>query len=267
VENLNKQLKELCGIANRAGDAILEIYQQAFAVEEKADGSPLTLADQTANAIILEGLSRLDTGIPQLSEETFDPEDERRLAWGQYWLIDPLDGTREFINRNGEFTVNIALIDNGKPVIGVVYTPVRSLFHVAAVGQGAWRQQAGSDFESIATRSCQKQKITMVSSRSHESEKVVKFRDNLINSGATVDITRLGSSLKIVQVAEGSADIYPRLGLTSEWDTAAAQCVLECAGGEMLDLQGKPLRYNKPDILNPHFLAIGDKDFAWPSYI
>ncbi len=256
-------LQQVAEIARRAGDVILEVYRQPIEVETKADGSPLTLADRCANELIEQALSKLEPGIPMLSEESVDQIGDERFGWNQYWLIDPLDGTKEFVKRNGEFTVNIALIRDARPVLGVVFTPVQQLTHFAADGLGAFRQVERATPQPISTRKFNQRGATLVASRSHQSEAVVAFRQRLADRVGQVETTALGSSLKIVQVAEGAADIYPRLGLTSEWDTAAAHCVLQNAGGVMMDIQGELLKYNKSSLLNPWFLAAGDADFDW----
>jgi 3'(2'), 5'-bisphosphate nucleotidase len=181
-----------------------------------------------------------------------------RLNWSRYWLVDPLDGTKEFIKRNGEFTVNIALIDEGVPCIGVVYAPVLDALYFALRGEGAWKHLKQSQPECIHTRTLDLEKVKIVASRSHQSDEVKLFASSFDAYSKNVALISMGSSLKLCLVAEGSADVYPRLGLTSEWDTAAAQCVVEAAGGKVFDCQLQPLRYAKPDILNPWFIVAGD---------
>src|SRR6185437_1287334 len=239
-----------CGLARRAGAAILEIYAGSFAVEQKADDSPLTVA----------GLQALTPDIPVLSEESKHIDWNTRRAWDRYWLVDPLDGTREFVKRNGEFTVNIALIENHAPVLGVVLLPVTGALYYGVAGGGAFLENApGALPQPIATRAAAIVPV-VAGSRSHGSDRQAAILANL-GEHALVSV---GSSIKFCMVARGDADLYLRLGLTSEWDTAAAQCVLEQAGGAVLDLQGNTLCYNtRESLLNPEFLAIGDSSVDW----
>jgi len=248
----------ICKIARDAGTEILDVYASDFDFETKGDGSPLTLADQRANDLIETRLKALTPDIPILSEETFDQVGEQRLTWPRYWLVDPLDGTKEFIKRNGEFTVNIALIENGISVMGVVYAPVLDELYFAAAGQGAFKQQAGEEVRPIRCRPLDSDTVTVVASRSHLSDEVKQFVASVETRVRQVELISMGSSLKLCLVADGRADFYPRLGLTSEWDTAAAQCIVEVAGGRVIDCEGTPLRYSKPDILNPWFMVIAD---------
>lgn len=255
-------LDEVVQIATEAGQRILDVYQRAFAVELKEDNSPLTEADRAAHDVIVARLARLTPAIPVLSEESAKIDYRERAGWQRFWLVDPLDGTREFVKRNGEFTVNIALIDNGRPLLGVVYVPVTGVCYLAVHGRGAWKQQGGTR-QPIRVRPFRSGRATVVASRSHRGEAVDKFLARLETREGGYETASLGSSLKLCLVAEGAADVYPRLGPTSEWDTAAAQCVVEAAGGRVTDLQGQPLRYNKPDILNPWFLVTGGGDYDW----
>jgi 3'(2'), 5'-bisphosphate nucleotidase len=258
------QLEEIVKLATEAGKAILDVYgREDFEEEAKGDGSPLTLADRRAHAVIETGLRELTPDIPLLSEESSREAFEKRRSWSRYWLVDPLDGTREFVRRNGEFTVNIALIDSGRSILGVVHTPVSGISHMASTEGGSFRQQPGGDPVPIRVRNLDRANIVMVASRSHAGEHVTRYRESLERLGGPVSMTSMGSSLKICLVAEGRADVYPRLGPTSEWDTAAAHCVLEAAGGRVTRIDGTPLEYNKPDILNPWFLASGDPGFDW----
>jgi 3'(2'), 5'-bisphosphate nucleotidase len=247
-------LPELLSIAAEAGRAILSVYDSDFAVELKDDRSPLTAADRAAHTTILAGLKRLSPELPVLSEESPPEELAGRRSWQRFWLVDPLDGTREFIKRNGEFTVNIALIDSHRPVAGVVAAPALGRTYYGAVGHGAFRQD-GAEPRPIGVRRPAADPLRIVGSRSHGSPDLESF---LATIGPHV-LKPMGSSLKICLVAEGEADLYPRLGLTSEWDTAAAEAVLLAAGGSMIDLKGQPLTYNaREGLLNPHFLALGD---------
>lgn len=255
---------EVVALAARAGEAIMEVYERHdFDVETKGDGSPLTLADRRAHQCIEAGLGRLTPDIPLLSEESGKSAFESRHRWDRFWMVDPLDGTREFIRRNGEFTVNIALIDDRRPVLGVVHAPVHGVTHFATREAGAFRNGPDGTRAPIRVRRREPGQTVMVASRSHAGKAVSGYRENLERLAGAVTLASMGSSLKICLVAEGKADVYPRLGPTSEWDTAAAHCVLEAAGGRVVRLDGTPLAYNKPDILNPWFLACGDPEFDW----
>ena len=256
-------LEEVVVIAIEAGRRILDVYERQFDVSRKDDGSPLTDADRAAHEVIVERLAALTPAIPVLSEESAKIEYSERAGWPRFWLVDPLDGTKEFVNRNGEFTVNIALIDNGAPVLGVVYVPVTGVCYLALRGQGAWKETGGCDRQPVRVRSYHGGHATVVASRSHRGDAVDKFLANLKAREGEYDTASLGSSLKLCRVAEGAADVYPRLGPTSEWDTAAAQCVVESAGGRVTDLDGQPLCYNKPNILNPWFLVTGGGGYNW----
>lgn len=238
----------------------MEVYADEFAVELKDDRSPLTAADRAAHDIITTRLARLPVGLPVLSEESAEEDVRRRREWKRFWLVDPLDGTKEFIKRNGEFTVNIALIDNGRPVLGVVTAPALGLEYAGVAGIGAYKRAGSQPPQAIRVARPAATPLRVVGSRSHASPELEAYIDAL---GPHV-LKPMGSSLKICLVAEGAADIYPRLGPTSEWDTAAAQAILESAGGSMIDLGGQPLVYNsRDDLLNPHFLAFGDPVRDW----
>jgi 3'(2'), 5'-bisphosphate nucleotidase len=254
-------LDAVCAIARAAGDAILAVYgRRDVAVELKDDRSPLTEADRAAHAVIRERLTELKPVLPLLSEESAPSELAERRSWQRYWLVDPLDGTKEFLKRNGEFTVNIALVDARRAVLGVVYAPVLNRLYYGAIERGAWRQDAESAPRSIRVREPAASPLRVVGSRSHAGDELAAYLEAL----GPHELTSMGSSLKICLIAEGSADIYPRLGPTSEWDTAAAQAILESAGGRMIDRAGRPLRYNSKDaLLNPHFLAFGDPRRDW----
>ena len=253
-------------IAEKAAEKILDIYAQEFKVHDKSDGSPVTVADQAAHDVICSHLKDLIPGCPILSEESLDREKEQRLSWPRFWLVDPLDGTKEFINKNGEFTVNIALIDGTRPVLGVVNTPAQGITHYARSGKGAFKRDVNGT-QRIFCSKVNNNSATLVASRSHAGVAVEKFKNAMELDWPVVNTTSMGSALKICLVAEGAADIYPRLGLTSEWDTAAAHCVLDEAGGAMLTTNGDVVQYNKPDtLLNPWFLAIGDPDHNWLKY-
>lgn len=251
-------------IAIDAGKKILAIYDTDFDVTRKGDNSPLTEADMAAHNAIADGLARLTPALPILSEESAAIPYAQRAAWRRYWLVDPLDGTREFIKRNGEFTVNIALIENHQPILGVVYTPVTGVTYCAAHGLGAFKLLPDKQRLALHVRRKPAEKTIVAGSRSHRGDSLEAFLSRI----GAYDIISMGSSLKSCLVAEGLADIYPRLGPTSEWDTAAAQCVVEEAGGIVTTTDLKPLRYNTKDsLLNPHFLVIGDPQYDWKQYL
>jgi 3'(2'), 5'-bisphosphate nucleotidase len=252
-------LSNVCAIAERAGAAIMDVYARDFAVELKDDQSPLTAADLAAHTAIAEGLAKLEPLLPLLSEESGNNAFEARRDWDTYWLVDPLDGTKEFVKRNGEFTVNIALIDHHEPVLGVVYAPVLNRLYSGIRGVGAWLRADGASARSIAVTKPAHAPVRVVGSRSHASPELGAYLAEI----GPHELKSMGSSLKICLVAEGEADVYPRLGPTSEWDTAAAHAVLLGAGGQMVDTSGQPLRYNKANLLNPHFIAFGDPTRRW----
>ena len=241
-------------IAKVAGQKILEIYESDFEHYTKEDKSPLTEADLQANAYICSELMKAYPDIPILSEEGGIPHFRERVSWERFFLIDPLDGTKEFIKKNGEFTVNIALIENRFPAAGVIYVPTQSKTYMAQKGKGAFRIFKGKK-EPIQVQPVGKP-TRVVSSRSHDNLKTREFVDRIYDN---YEFTSVGSSLKFCYVAEGFAQLYPRLGPTSEWDTAAAQCVVEEAGGSVIrvDTQER-FFYNKEDILNPGFLVLSD---------
>lgn len=251
-----RALEQLCQIAKKAGTAILEVYNGEIAVETKSDNSPLTAADKASHQVIAAGLEALTPEIPILSEEGKDIPYQERKNWRRFWLVDPLDGTKEFIKRNGEFTVNIALIEDGAPVLGVVYVPVQDKLYVGVVGQGAYVQQADAQPEPIQVRTPDAQAgLTVVMSRSHPSPELAEYLKNI----EVAEALPVGSSLKLCVVAEGRADLYPRLGPTMEWDTGAGQAVVVAAGGTVQTPDGAPLGYNKPSLLNPHFIVRGGR--------
>ncbi|HEY8518495.1 MAG TPA: 3'(2'),5'-bisphosphate nucleotidase CysQ [Gammaproteobacteria bacterium] len=260
AESEDGRLDAVCTIARAAGAAILEVYRTDFSVQLKEDRSPLTEADRAAHTLIVERLRALTPDLPVLSEESEGVDAATRRQWARYWLVDPLDGTKEFLKRNGEFTVNIALVEDHRAVLGVVYAPALDRLYYGSVGRGAFREDAGGPPRPIKVRRPAPERPRVVGSRSHPSGELGTYLAAL----GPHEIKPMGSSLKICLVAEGAADIYPRFGPTSEWDTAAAQAVLESAGGSMIDLAGQPLRYNlKDDLLNPHFLAFGDHRRDW----
>ena len=253
-------LPALLALVADAEQAILAVYASGHDVEYKQDDSPITRADRAAHDILSAGLTRLTPSVPVLSEESAEQHArEVRGGWREFWLVDPLDGTKEFINRNGEFTVNVALIRDHRPVLGVVGAPVLGLTYYGAEGLGAFRVRGGHAPERIQVRAAA-DPLIVVGSRSHRGDSL----DAVLAKLGPHDMRPMGSSLKFCLVAEGSADFYPRLGPTMEWDTAAAQAVVEAAGGAVTTLDGRPLRYNERDtLLNPHFLAVGDARREW----
>lgn len=258
-------LEPVAALAQQAGEKILAVYNSdEFSVEEKSDNSPLTAADLASHHAIVEGLAALTPDTPILSEESASLPYAERSAWQRYWLVDPLDGTREFIKRNGEFTVNIALIEDGVAVLSVVHVPVTGISYLACKGQGAFKQEAAGERRAIKVRKLGAGPLMVVGSRSHRGDSLNAFLGRLGDH----EMVGMGSSLKLCLVAEGVADIYPRLGPTSEWDTAAAQCVVEQAGGFVTDTAMQPLRYNTKDsLLNPFFLVFGDDSRDWSVYL
>ncbi len=254
----------LIDLAREAGAAILEIYNTDFSVTDKADNSPLTEADLASHNLIVSTLEQLTPEIPVLSEESREIPFETRQTWQRYWLIDPLDGTKEFVKRNGEFTVNIALIEDQQATLGVIYAPVLDKLYYGVVGEGAWMSEGDAELEPISVVKQRRNPTLVAGSRSHAGESLQKFLANL----GEHELLSMGSSLKSCLVAEGKADLYPRLGLTSEWDTGAAQAIVEAAGGQITKLDMQPLRYNTKDsLLNPHFFVFGDSNEDWSRFL
>ncbi|ADC72907.1 3'(2'),5'-bisphosphate nucleotidase [Thioalkalivibrio sp. K90mix] len=259
---LTALMQEVGGLAEDAGHAILEVYETRFAVTEKDDRSPLTEADLAAHRVIAQGLREIAPEWPVLSEEGQDVPFERRKQWRTYWLIDPLDGTREFVKRTGEFTVNIALIHDHEPLMGVVWSPVLQRLYAGHAGGGAIRRDGSEVPRSIevARDRIDTEHPLVAGSRSHGAERLKAVLERL----GPHELVSLGSSMKLCMVAEGAADIYPRLGPTSEWDTAAAHAVVRAAGGHVTDLHGQELRYNtKESMLNPEFLVCAGDPARW----
>ncbi|MBI5633111.1 MAG: 3'(2'),5'-bisphosphate nucleotidase CysQ [Nitrospirae bacterium] len=268
-EKLSSVLPELLRVSHEAGAAILDVYNSDFAVEQKDDRSPLTLADRRSHEIIADRLASLQAfNLPILSEEGRTISYDERKGWNIFWLVDPLDGTKEFVKRNGEFTVNIALIQNGQPILGVIYIPVKNIFYFAAEDLGAYKLENSSmrslnSLEVILNASVMlphithhASRITVISSRSHMSPETEQFINDLKTRYHEVDFLAAGSSLKFCLIAEGRADVYPRFGPTMEWDTAAGQAIVEQAGGRVLRAGSQePLFYNKEDLLNPSFIV------------
>ena len=267
---MTEYLELMTRLARKAGTAILAVYgDKDFAIEIKDDKSPLTAADLAAHEIIVEGLAAGAPEIPILSEESANVSWAERSSWQRYFLVDPLDGTKEFISRNGEFTVNIAYIENGVPVAGVVYVPITSVMYRADQSIGLATVIRNDEEVPISSRRLQKRNpLTIVASRRHGGETLEVCVAVLNEHFTAIETTNMGSSLKLCLIAEGKADLYPRLAPTSEWDTAAAQAIVEAAGGRVVDVQLKPLRYNtKAETLNPHFYVLADRDFDWPSIL
>lgn len=254
-------LQPLIDIAERASQRILAIYNTDFTVTEKDDSSPLTQADLAAHREIVAGLRELTPDMPILSEESAAVPWGERRHWDRYWLVDPLDGTKEFVKKNGEFTVNIALIENGKPIAGIVHVPVTGVSYLGALDAGAFKREKNGESKPIEVKRKSASPLRVVASRSHRGADVDAYLEKL----GVHEIISMGSSLKLCLVAEGKADVYPRLGPTSEWDTAAAHAVVAAAGGTVVEAaSGKPLAYNAKDsLLNPYFIVYGDPDRDW----
>lgn len=265
-----KQLSLECvNIARDAGDAILKIYDAGFDIKEKEDKSPLTDADLASHNLILKRLAELTPNIPILSEESAKLSFEERSSWPTYWLVDPLDGTREFVKRNGEFTVNIALIHQHKSIIGVINVPVLKVDYYAWENGGSYKIENQGEAQKISVKKLDDNQLAVAGSRSHGSEMMQQYMAKLgTEYNENIEMLSMGSSLKFCLVAEGRADLYPRLGLTSEWDTAAAHCIVEQAGGYITRTDMSPLQYNTKDsLLNPFFFVFGDNSRDWSQYL
>lgn len=260
-----KDLSNACiSIAESAGEKILEIYQSDFDIKSKADNTPLTTADMAAHHFIVAELTKLTPQLPVLSEEAADIPFDIRKTWQTYWLVDPLDGTREFIKGNGEFSVNIALIHQHESILGVITVPVSKTTYYASHQHGAFKKTDNQPAQQIQCRTADKNKLIIAGSRSHHSEKLKLFLSNL----GEPTVISMGSSIKSCLVAEGLADLYPRLGLTSEWDTAAAHCIVNEAGGQITRTDMSTLRYNTKDsLLNPEFFVFGKTTLNWSDYL
>lgn len=262
---IDKTLREeVIALAQDAAAAILGIYDSEFAVEHKDDDSPLTAADLAAHRCIVEGLARITPDIPVLSEESaHEVATTERRQWRRLWLVDPLDGTREFVKRNGEFTVNIALIEDGVAVFGVVQAPVTGVLWHGGATLGAFRREHGAETV-LRARAPASAPYRVAASRSHRDSRTQAFIERM----GDVEPIGLGSSLKFCRIADGGMDVYPRFGPTNEWDTAAGQCVLEGAGGAVFDPQGRPFRYNQREVLlNGDFIALGDASLPWRRWL
>ena len=263
IDTLTQQALQ---IARRAGERIVEVYEGEFEVALKDDHTPVTTADLAAHEIIVSGLSQLEPHIPVLSEESDEIPFAERHEWSCHWLVDPLDGTREFLRRNGEFTVNIALVADSRPLLGVIVAPVLDIAYYASRGQGAYKQQGRKPAEPIHVRNAPAGD-SLVVARSHNRDIGPRMRRFLERLGQHREIN-MGSALKSCLVAEGRADVYMRFGPTGEWDTAAAQCIVEEAGGQITDTRMCHLRYNtRESLINPHFLVVGDSRRDWSDYL
>lgn len=264
------QLRE---IGLKAGHEILKVYHasEGIAVSNKADDSPVTQADLAAHHVIVDGLRALTPDIPVLSEEDEIPSFAERQSWPMYWLIDPLDGTKEFINRNNEFTVNIALIVGSEALLGLVYTPALDLGYFGSRWEGktqAFKYQGDVSTPIQCRPQSQDEPLIVVGSRRHGAEEIDRLLERLEGHFASCELQSMGSSLKLCLIAEGKAQLYPRLAPTCEWDTAAAQAVVEAAGGQVLNPDFETLSYNQKDsLLNPYFYVLGDPSLDWPSLL
>jgi 3'(2'), 5'-bisphosphate nucleotidase len=276
---LGRELRErVIALAVQAAARILDVYERGAEAAEgaggidlshKSDNSPLTAADLASHRCIVDGLAELTPDIPVLSEESADevPADARK-RWSRLWLVDPLDGTREFVKRNGEFTVNIALIEDGVATFGVIQAPVTGELWWGDRAHGAFRRIGGGDDVAISILTPPQAPLRVAASRSHRNARTDAFMAKMAAArGPTQDVS-VGSSLKFCRIAEGAIDLYPRFGPTSEWDTAAGQIILEAAGGAVVDPQGRPFRYNQRDtVLNGDFIAIGDLSLPWRQWL
>lgn len=260
-----KMLSKVRVIARRAGDEILRHYHTEVPVDidYKADDSPLTQADRASHEIIVAALRELTPDIPVVSEESEAHEAKNRLEWKRFWLVDPLDGTKEFIKKTGDFTVNIALIEDREPVLGVVRAPAIGVEYYAERGKTAYVHRDHDN--ALAIRICRANpaKLWIVASKDHAGPKVAAMLEKIPHA----EVTSMGSSLKFCLIAEGKADIYPRFVPTMEWDTAAAQCIVEAAGGKVMTLDGNRLTYQKPDPRNPAIIAVGDPELDWQQFL
>jgi 3'(2'), 5'-bisphosphate nucleotidase len=253
MPDLDRLLPEIVALADRAGAVILEHYHGDVAVRAKADASPVTAADEAAEAVILARLAELTPDIPAVAEETVAAGHAPEVDGGPFWLVDPLDGTKEFLSRNGEFTVNIALVQAREPVLGVVLAPARGQAWWGARGKGSTVRDAHGNAHPIAARKAPPAGLVAIASRSHRDPETQAFLDQ----AGVAECISAGSSLKFCLVAEGKADLYPRFGRTMEWDTAAGHAVLAAAGGRVTTRDGAPFLYRKPGFENPPFIARG----------
>jgi 3'(2'), 5'-bisphosphate nucleotidase len=255
-------LEVVRGLVAEAGRRIMPFYRARVEVQVKDDASPLTAADLASHQFLVESLAALLPGIPVISEESAPEIHSSAVRSARFWLVDPLDGTKEFLKATGEFTVNIALVENGRPVLGAVHAPALDVTYYASVGEGAWRQAAGGPAVRLATRCADVAHLAVVASKDHAGPMVKAMLDRLSQPA----LRSMGSSLKFCLVADGSADLYLRDVPTMEWDTAAAQCVVESAGGSVCTLDGNALRYGKAGLKNPPLMTSGDPGFNWRQF-
>jgi len=264
ADDLESLLPKVVSLAERAGAAIMEVYARGdFETTYKEGNSPLTRADLASHRLLVDGLRALTPTWPVLSEESKEIPYAERQAWKRYWLVDPLDGTKEFIKRRNEFTVNVAMIDGDEPALGVVFAPALEELYYAARGAGAFKRRGNESSQRIEVSDYRTAGVTIVVSRSHAGADV----EALVRKIGPSSSLSIGSSLKLCLVADGRAQLYPRLGPTMEWDIAAAQCVVEEAGGQVTDRSGRRLRYNKPSLENPPFIVCGAPPFPWQEFL
>ncbi len=254
-------------VAAEAGRTVLDHYARPSAVDYKADDSPLTQADRASHALIAARLAEGAPAIPLLSEESDPRAYDARAGWRRFWCVDPLDGTKEFVKRTGEFTVNVALIEGTAPVLGVVHVPALGRTYAAARGHGAFRFEGDGPGVPIRVRMADPRRLTVVASRDHAGPEVAALLERMAAGGVEVEAASMGSALKFCLVAEGAADLYPRTVPTFEWDTAAAQAVVEEAGGRVTTLDGEKLAYNKADLRNPSIVTAGDPALDWRRWL
>lgn len=262
---MNSLLNDVISLAKQAGNQILTIYQSNFTVEYKTDKSPITVADLASHECICQGLRHLTPDLPILSEESVPIAFKKRRLWEKYWLIDPLDGTKEFLEKNGEFTINIALIEQHKPSLGVIFVPSTNICYFASKGLGAYKQIGQTQPKLMHSPAWDEEKtVTAVVSRRHGMEKLKEF----LAQFPSLNLLYCGSALKFCWLAEGLADIYPRFSPTFEWDTGAGQCILNEVGGLIMDSTGQELQYNRTASLQTaNFLAVADKKHRWLHYL
>ena len=266
-KQLEQLLPEVHQIAIDAGKIIMDVYNNGFDIETKEDESPVTTADLAANEHIEKSLEKLSLSFPFLSEESAKIPFEERVKRDTYWLVDPLDGTKEFIKHSDNFTVNIALIHKNKSILGVIYAPALDVSYIAAKNHGSFKQMGNEELHQIQTRKIA-DSATFACSSSHPGKTLTEFLSSYKTEYGDYELINMGSSLKMCMIAEGAADLYPRLWYTSEWDTAAAHCIVNEAGGKLVQIDMSPLLYNTKDsLLNPFFLTIGDNDIDWTQFI
>jgi 3'(2'), 5'-bisphosphate nucleotidase len=267
LKEVNRKIEDIFGIIRQAGDEIVKVYQSDdYQVKRKNDETPLTLADRKSNTVLVKGLQGLFPEIPYLSEESKKTPYQERKGWGHLWLIDPLDGTKEFIKENGEFSINLALIKDGKPIFGILYLPVLGLFYYAGKGYGSYKIEKNGKTIGLKPEKDNKndvdRNIRVIFSKSHYNQETREYVDRIKKQYYHTEMISVGSAMKLAYLAEGKADIYPRLAPTMEWDIAAGQIIVEEAGGSVVSFQEKKsLIYNKEDLRNPWFVAFRNRSF------